>query len=90
MRIVPHHGLALLSLLTERGFVTEAARHEFRPTQTRHYLESDTSPHVFELVVHPPNRNAQRAFYATIVVFFAMNDDTLWTRGRTIEFPEFE
>ena len=89
MRIVPHHGLALLSLLTERGFVTEAARDEFRRTQTRRHLESDTSSHVFELVVHAPNRNAQRAFYSTIV-FLAMDDDTLWTRARTMEFPEFE
>ena len=76
MHIVPHHGFALLSLLTERGFVTEAARDEFRRTQARRHLESDTSSHVFELVVHAPNRNAQRAFYATISVFLAMDDDT--------------
>ena len=90
MRIGPHHGLALLSLFTEKGFVTEAASDEFRRTQTRRHLVSDTSSHVFELVVHAPNRNAMRAFYATIVVFLAMDDDTLWTRARTMEFPEFE
>ena len=45
---------------------------------------------MFELVDHAPNRNAQRAFYATIVVFLAMDDDTLWTRARTMEFQEFE
>ena len=32
MRIVPHHKLAFLSLLTQRGFVTEAARNEFPRT----------------------------------------------------------
>ena len=47
MRIVPHHGLAFLPLLTERGFVTEAARDEFRCTQARRQLDSDTSSHVF-------------------------------------------
>ena len=90
MRIVPSHGLALLSLLTERGFVTQAAREEFRRTQARRHLESDTSSHVFKLFVNAPNRNAQLAFYATIVVFLAMDDDTLWTRARMIKFPEFQ
>ena len=70
--------------------MTKAARDEFHRTQARRHLESDTSSHVFELVVYAPNRNAQRAFYSTIVVFLAMDDDTLRTRARPMEFPEFE
>ena len=68
----------------------EAARDELHRTQARRHLTNDTSSHVFELFVHAPNRNTQRAFYATILVFFAMEDDTLWARARTIKFPEFE
>ena len=68
----------------------ECVDYELRRTQARRHLESDTSSKVFELVVNAPNRNAQRAFYPTIVVFLAMDDDTLWTRARTMEFPEFE
>ena len=70
--------------------MTEAARDELRRTQARRHLESDTSSHVFELVVHAPNRNAQRVFYATIGIFLAIDDNTLWGRARRMEFPEFE
>ena len=34
LRVVPHHGLALLVMLTERGFISEACKDELRREQT--------------------------------------------------------
>ena len=82
MRVVLHHGLALLSLLIAKGFVTETMSDELRQTQTRCHLERDTSSCEFELVVHAGSHEAHRAFYTTIGVFISMDDDTLLPRAR--------
>lgn len=47
MRIVPHHGLALL---IKRNLVIGATRKNFRRKQTRSNLATNTSAHVYELL----------------------------------------
>ena len=82
MRIVPHHGLALLSLFVEKGLIAEERRKGFRREQTRRHLAGDTSVRVFELVCETGSNERRRLFFNAIGMFLRFEDDTLWAHAR--------
>ena len=89
LRIVPHHGLALLILLVEKGLIEEALKKKLRREHARRHLSGDTNVRVFELVPDAGTQEKLRVFYATISVLFSMDDDMLWAQSRAAEFVEF-
>ena len=90
LRVAPHHGLALLVMLTERGFISETRKDELRREQTHRHLASDSSPRVYEIAPEAGSNEKQRRFYAAITAFLNADDDALWARARAAEWPEFE
>ena len=51
MRIVPHHGLALLTLLSKRKLIDDHVKDDMHREQSHRHIQSDTDVHIFKLVV---------------------------------------
>lgn len=90
MRIVSHHGFALLTLLEEKDLVSKASTKDIRLQETRRHLLSDTSALVYILVIGAADRDARKLFYNNIGVLLTIDDNTVWARASSAEFPEFK
>ena len=90
MRIVPHHGLALLILLSERELIDDHVKDDMRRKQTHLHLQSETDVHIFKLVVEASDNDSCRRFYKAITDFLNLDDETFWNRVRADKFVEFE
>ena len=90
LHIAPHHGVALLLMLVELGLITETRKEDLRREQTRRHFASDTSTRVYEIAPDAPTGEKQHRFYTTINAYLGADDDTLWARARSAEWPAFE
>ena len=90
LRIAPHIGLVQLVMLVENGVITETRQSTLRREQTGRHLANDTTTRVSEIAPNAPTRDKQHRFYKTVNAFLAAADDTLRSRSRAAEWPDFE
>ena len=90
LRIAPHHGLAFHVSLAEKGLISEALKDDLRREQTHRHLANDTSMRVYELAPDAGSHEKQRRLNATVKAFLGADDEALWVRARSAEWPEFE
>ena len=69
MRIVPHHELALLTLLSKRELIDDHVQNDMRRKQTHRYLQSETDVHIIKLVVEAYDNDSCWRFYEAISDF---------------------
>ena len=90
IQIVLYMSLAPLVMLVNAGLIPVGKQEDWRREHSRRHLSSETSEHVYELVVDAPSKKKKRTFYKTVNAFLSTDDNTLRVRARSAKWPAID
>ena len=90
LRVCPHAGLALLSVLLEAEVIGPEIPREFSDRQRKRIAQRDRTEFVFALNVTAVEPGARTRLFNTLMAFLQFDDNRIALEAMFIEFPEFE